>query len=332
MVNSRPLVSIVIPTLGRPAYLSRAIQSVLECQLGSIEVIVIPNGPDMGWCETLKPLVSDERFHISPLEIANVSAARNQGMALARGEYLRFLDDDDYLLTAAGAQLEMMEHTGADVCSGPLLNVDEDGVKFGVNSVPTHDDFVCAAVGLSGFRLPHGNLWRRRTVQTCLWDASIREGEDYSWMLDLAAAREWHWTKVHQPVGVWFHHRGPRGSSMRTPTDRREGVMSHLFGLHRQLAATERLTTDRRKAIANAMWQYAHAGFPSHPLYWSRVARWASAIDPTSHPPDALYTTAPFRKMSPILGEWALLPSRTVRRLAREMSFLWRDRDYRRQL
>lgn len=332
MVNSQPLVSIVIPTHRRPQYLPRAVQSALECQSGSIEVIIVPNGPDTAWREVLGPWNADQRVHVSPLEDAGVSAARNHGMALARGEYLRFLDDDDYLLPVAEAQLAMIERTGADVCSGLVSNVDEDGIDSGVNSVPTDEDFVCAVVELSGFRLPHGNLWRRSAVQGCLWDVSIREGEDYAWTLDLAAAREWHWAKIDEPVGVWFQHRGPRGSSVRRPTGRKEGVVSHLFRLHRQLAATGRLTSDRCSAIATALWHYAHTGFPSHPVYWSQVARQALAIDPASRPPERFYTDGPFRSLNPMLGEWALLPVRCVMRIVRDVPQLWHGRDYRRKL
>lgn len=327
-----PLVSVVIPTSGRPQYLPRAIQSALEYHSDSIEVIIVPNGPDTTWRKVLGPWDADQRVHVSPLEKAGVSAARNHGMALARGKYLRFLDDDDYLLPAARTQLSLIEHTGADVCSGLLSNVDEDGIDSGVNSAPKDEDFVCAVTGLSGFHLPHGNLWRRSTVEGCLWDVSIREREDYAWILDLVAAREWHWVKIDEPVGVWFQHRGPRGSSMRRPTDRKEGVVSHLFGLHRQLAATGRLTADRCSAIANALWHYAHTGFPSHPVYWSRVAWRALAIDPASRPPERFYTDGPFRSLNPVLGEWTLLPVRCVMRIVRDVPLLWRGRDYRRKV
>jgi hypothetical protein len=253
-------------------------------------------------------------------------------MSLARGKYLRFLDDDDYLLPAAITQLEMIEQTGADVCSGLVANVDEDGIDSGVNCVPAADDFVCAVTELSGFRLPHGNLWRRSAVQDSLWDITIHEGEDYVWTLDLAAAREWLWIRIPEPVGVWFQHRGPRGSSVGRSTNRRERILSHLFGLHEQLSTKHRLTTSRRLAIANALWHYVHEGFPSHPIYWSRVARRALAMDPASRPSERFYTEGPFRALQPLLGEWILLPVRYLTRTVRDVPKLWRGQDYRRKL
>lgn len=331
-MNAPPQVSIVIPTHGRPQYLPRAVQSALACQADSVEVLVVPNGPDTGWRDALRPWHADRRVRVAPLETKGVSAARNHGMSLACGTYLRFLDDDDYLLPAARAQLALIEHTQADVCSGLLSNIDEDGVDGGVNSAPASNDFVSAVAAITGFRLPHGNLWRRSAISDCGWDPAIHEGEDYAWTLDLAAAREWQWVRIDSPVGIWFQHRGPRGSSVRRPTNRKEGVISHLVGLHQRLSISQRLTIERSSAIADALWYFAHIGFPSHPVYWSHIAQQALAIDPTSRPPERFFTDGPFRDLNPVLGEWALLPARRVTRVVHDAPQWWRNPDYRRKL
>lgn len=297
-----------------------------------MEVIVVPNGKDTSWEHTIRPWARDEQIRVLPCDQEGASAARNHGMAAACGSYVRFLDDDDYLLPAAAAQSSSLLRSGADVCSGPIANVDEDGADDDVNNFPAGNDFVAAVAAVSGLRLPHASLWRREAIVGCEWDTSLREEEDYAWQLDLVVAREWQWAKTSSPVGVWFQHRGPRGSSTGRAAGKSTAVIRRLLNLHQQLTASGRATKQRTEAIVDALWHYAHAGFPNHPIYWTRVARQALAIAPTSRPPDRFYTDGPFSSCDPLLAEWALLPLRQTTRLIRDVPQLWRGRDYRRRL
>lgn len=93
------LVSTIIPTIGR-ASLARAVQSVLaqDFQRRESEVIVVN---DSG-----KPLLTEDWMHSQHITILhtdrhNRSVARNTGAAVARGKYLHFLDDDDWMLPGA---------------------------------------------------------------------------------------------------------------------------------------------------------------------------------------------------------------------------------------
>jgi glycosyltransferase involved in cell wall biosynthesis len=91
--------STVIPTIGR-ATLVRAVESVLaqECDLDQHEVIVIN---DSGKPLPPQGFEDDPRVRIVTTLRRERSVARNTGAALARGEYLHFLDDDDWLAPGA---------------------------------------------------------------------------------------------------------------------------------------------------------------------------------------------------------------------------------------
>jgi len=90
-----PLVSIVIPTRGRPTLLARAVRSVLDQSITDIEVIVIVDGTDAE-TEVRLGAIEDRRlrFHVNPASIGS-GAARNVGARLAGGTWIAFLDDDD---------------------------------------------------------------------------------------------------------------------------------------------------------------------------------------------------------------------------------------------
>ena len=89
------LVSVVIPTLGRPRQLLRALTSVFNQTHQLIEVIVVVDRPDDDTNAVLRA-IDDPRLHVivSPRPL-NGASARNLGVDRAKGEWIAFLDDDD---------------------------------------------------------------------------------------------------------------------------------------------------------------------------------------------------------------------------------------------
>ena len=99
-----PLVSVVIPTHGGAAFLTRAIDSVLAQTYKNIEIIVVDdNGlgtEGQRVTETIiKQYLDNPRFQYVTHEVnMNGSVARNTGARHAKGKYISLLDDDDYFL------------------------------------------------------------------------------------------------------------------------------------------------------------------------------------------------------------------------------------------
>lgn len=95
------LVSVVIPTYRRSQKLKRAVDSALNQTYNNIEVLVV-NDNELGdeYTEEVKKVLStinDARLQLMFQEKhINGAAARNVGIKAAKGEYIAFLDDDDY--------------------------------------------------------------------------------------------------------------------------------------------------------------------------------------------------------------------------------------------
>jgi glycosyltransferase involved in cell wall biosynthesis len=101
-LNRQPLVSVVIPTYNYREYVGTAIRSSLEQQHQPVEVIVVDDGSTDQTDEMVrKEFGSRVEYVYQPNQ--GVSAARNLGLARARGEFITFLDADDYLTPDAVA-------------------------------------------------------------------------------------------------------------------------------------------------------------------------------------------------------------------------------------
>jgi glycosyltransferase involved in cell wall biosynthesis len=89
------LVSVVIPTLHRPAMLARALASVFRQTWQNIEVIVVVDGPDAETIALLQTIEDPRLSVIANPQSLTAAGARNAGIDRAKGEWIAFLDDDD---------------------------------------------------------------------------------------------------------------------------------------------------------------------------------------------------------------------------------------------
>jgi glycosyltransferase involved in cell wall biosynthesis len=123
------LVSVIIPTLGRPAELARAVDSVLGQELPTgvtLEVLIAVSDPaateDVAAAATL---ASDSRVNVVLAPARGAGAARNAGIEVSHGEAVAFVDDDcvarpGWLAAALGGLSNADLVQGTTVPSGPV--------------------------------------------------------------------------------------------------------------------------------------------------------------------------------------------------------------------
>lgn len=93
-----PKVSVIIPIYKVEKYLTRCVESVLRQTLQDIEVILVDDGsPDE--CPQIcdEYSVKDSRIQVIHKKNGGLASARNAGMSIAEGEYIFFLDSDDWI-------------------------------------------------------------------------------------------------------------------------------------------------------------------------------------------------------------------------------------------
>ncbi|GAB6036044.1 glycosyltransferase [Fundidesulfovibrio butyratiphilus] len=110
------LVSVVIPTYNRAGMVGRAVASVLKQTHRDLECLVVDDGSSDDTPAVLAAM-ADPRLKVTRQDNRGVSAARNAGLALARGDYLALLDSDDHFLpTKIERQLAFMRAHGYAIC------------------------------------------------------------------------------------------------------------------------------------------------------------------------------------------------------------------------
>ncbi len=88
------LVSIIMPTYNNAEYINNAIKSVFEQTYKNKEIIVIDDGSTDSTRQVIKPYLHRIKYHFQ--ENKGVASARNKGLELANGDYIAFLDSDDF--------------------------------------------------------------------------------------------------------------------------------------------------------------------------------------------------------------------------------------------
>jgi glycosyltransferase involved in cell wall biosynthesis len=123
---ARPSISVVIPTRNRRPFLSRALASVLAQGDVTLDVIVVDDASTDDTAEWLAR-ANDPRVRvITHDKPRGVSAARNEAIGAATGDWVAFLDDDDFWApTYLSRQLARAARTGAVAVAASALVVDE---------------------------------------------------------------------------------------------------------------------------------------------------------------------------------------------------------------
>ncbi len=115
--TKNPTISVIVPVYKVEKYLAACVESILSQTYGDFELILVDDGsPDR--CGELCDAYAgeDPRVRVIHQENRGLSGARNAGMDIARGEYITFVDSDDFILPQyLELLLEAAETVEADV-------------------------------------------------------------------------------------------------------------------------------------------------------------------------------------------------------------------------
>jgi len=91
-----PLISVIIPTFNHRKYLGKAIDSIIKQKYQKFEIIVIDNNSTDGTDLLVKKYIDSRITHLKINNNGVIAASRNMGIKSAKGEWIAFLDSDDW--------------------------------------------------------------------------------------------------------------------------------------------------------------------------------------------------------------------------------------------
>ena len=167
------LISVIVPVYKVEPFLDKCIQSIVEQSYTNLEIILVDDGsPDQ--CPALcdQWAKKDSRIKVIHQKNAGLSAARNAGIDLAGGDYLAFVDSDDYIAPDMYEKLHTaLVQNQADISECNFKMVYPDGTHFYLKFCPLEDCVLTADQALSAVE----DNW----VHTVQWNKLIKK-EIYS--------------------------------------------------------------------------------------------------------------------------------------------------------
>lgn len=114
------MISVIVPVYKSEKTLEKCVKSLCQQTYEDMEILLIVDGPPDGSGILSEKLAEkDKRIRVINQENQGVSKARNRGIEEARGEYIRFVDSDDFVDPDSNEKLlEAMERTDADMVIG----------------------------------------------------------------------------------------------------------------------------------------------------------------------------------------------------------------------
>lgn len=164
-----PLVSVIVPVYNVEKYLKKCLDSILKQTYSNIEVILVDDGSTDGSGRICDECVKkDKRFRVVHQKNGGVAVARNTGLSKAKGEYIAFIDSDDWVKKEYIERLmQEAQEKNADVVQCEQITVSKE------NEYIIYDDAEKYNKVISGYEACEEMLYQN-VVTSALWGKIIR--------------------------------------------------------------------------------------------------------------------------------------------------------------
>ena len=260
--------SVIVPFFDELEYLDAAVSSIFAQSISDIEVIVVGDNPLIDPSDALKSRARAPSLKIlGHSENLGLSAARNTGLSNASGDWIAFLDADDYYLHGGlAAHLEYAQSTGADITHAQAMRSavgtpDAAVIRWDrqLHSKKRHGGDLNAFPEAQFIASSWSSLYRRDFFErtNLQFDPAQRQFEDRLFVIDSV-------TQAHslaflgEPTRVW---RGRRASISSKKTDEQTRLLQITL-LEKCLSVAEKAVEDRGADIGvlhresvNTLWR-----------------------------------------------------------------------------
>ena len=185
-----PKISVIVPIYKAEAYLDRCVESILSQTYTDFELILVDDGsPDRSGAICDAYAEKDPRVRVIHKENGGVSSARNVGLEVAKGEYVTFVDSDDWLYPTFFADAaEACLTQGLDLFMSGFTRVWQDGRtessciprEIGSGKIFLREEDYTQLLEANYIASSCAKLFRRDLIGETRFPSDMRFGEDLS--------------------------------------------------------------------------------------------------------------------------------------------------------
>ncbi len=179
-----PKITVIIPTYNSARFLPAAIQSVLDQTRKDVEILILDDASTDNTHEVLSPFLKDSRVRlVSHPHNIGITANRNYGLSIAKGEYIAMLDSDDVWLDSCKLerQIEILEtHPHIAIVGTHAKIIDEHGSTLGTITHKSADRSIRASMMFRNQFIQSSILIRKSILEDVgYYDEHMPIWEDY---------------------------------------------------------------------------------------------------------------------------------------------------------
>lgn len=211
-----PLISIVIPTYNRAGLIGKAIQSILDQSYENWELIVVDNYSDDNTKEVIESFNDDRILMLFTPRTGSVAASRNLGVAHSNGEWIAFLDSDDWWLPEKLKHVSKAMRNSPDLIYHDLQIVNANGAPMRQKRTKSRKlkEPIYLHLLLNGNNIALSSVVVRKTIFTQVdgmnESPSLFAVEDYDTWLRIAQITN-RFKYINKTLGVYRLHDGNIG-------------------------------------------------------------------------------------------------------------------------
>lgn len=240
------MISVIIPVYNSGKYIADCLDHVLAQTVRDLELLCIDDGSTDQSATILDRYArSDSRIKVVHQSNSGVSAARNAGLSLAKGEFITFVDSDDTLDPNMYAHLlELITCHSADIAHCGYRKIFLDGSSRdvgGTNELLIQNSMEAAKCLLSGQHFTGGlwnKLYRSRLFEHIRFDTELKMNEDV--LINAAIFQKAEKIVFHDvPLYHYYERAGSSCSAMAEQKKKEDSVLAaeRIFSLYRDTEA-----------------------------------------------------------------------------------------------
>ena len=182
-----PLISVIIPVYGVEKYIAQCLESVINQTYKNLEIIVINDGTKDRSAEIAKEYATkDSRIKVYDFENGGLSVARNRGLEMATGDYISYIDSDDWIKkNMYETLLEAVMKNDADMVKCGIIEANNDKeyeITFSNTKIITNEKHEAFENYFNGilWTLAWNGLYKRDLAKKVKFPDNVVHEDNYS--------------------------------------------------------------------------------------------------------------------------------------------------------